>query len=165
MAKYAKVKENTEAYDLLYKIWNYTKKWDEHNEEIEEFLGFKSNKSLYYNVNNLVIDRTYLPDEWEPQFKKNTYPAEAKTKSKLRLAWIELCKRLGLETYSVRDFSFKYGLYFNKVTLHNMNDEYYLEFRDEGVEVSSFKFDWIDEIEEPKFLRIKADFLENQKSA
>jgi hypothetical protein len=39
--KVLKVKKNTEAWELLYKIFHYHKKWSNHKSEIEEFLGFE----------------------------------------------------------------------------------------------------------------------------
>src|SRR5690348_13060425 len=97
MEKYIKIKKGTKAWNLFNEHWTFPNKWTANKEIIEKFLGFPMQDNLFYDVGALIIERKVLPVEWESQFKKNSYPAEAKATSKINKEWLKMCKELGLE--------------------------------------------------------------------
>ncbi|MCR8979498.1 hypothetical protein [Brevibacillus laterosporus] len=162
MGTYARIKPETEAWDLMNKIFTSKEKWIENREEIESFLGFPMDGNLYININYLVIERKMVKPEWEMEFRKNSHPAVTKVKSKLRKQWVDLCKRLGLEAYQTSDFYFKFGLWGTPSLYHSINSDYFIEF-DGDVDLGPHE--WAEEVNEPEFLRLRADWIEKSNSS
>jgi len=170
MSKYIKVKPNTEAWNLFNKLWTYKDKWVDNRASIEEFLGFSMQDSLYFNIENLTIKRHALPKEWEIQFKKNADPAEAKKNSELNKGWIALCRQLGLTVTHTHEISFPLGIW-NLVECFYppMNGDYYFSTKEDHNRSKSssdemLNAEWVEEVDEPTYLRIRADFLEKDKN-
>ncbi|MDN9011084.1 hypothetical protein [Brevibacillus laterosporus] len=162
MGTYVRIKPETEAWDLMNKIFTFQEKWVEHREEIESFLGFSIDGNLYFDINDLVIDRKMVKPEWEKEFKKNSHPAVTKARSKLGKQWIDLCKRLGLEVYRTSDFYIKFGFWGTSSKYHSINSDYFVEF-DKDVDLGPRE--WAEEISELEFLRLRADWIEKSNSS
>ncbi|TPG74007.1 hypothetical protein EEL32_25460 [Brevibacillus laterosporus] len=161
MGTYARIKRETEAWELMNNIFTFQEKWVAHREEIEAFLGFPMEGNLYWNIHSLVIDRKMVKPEWEKEFRKNTHPATTKSKSKLRQQWIDLCKRLGLEVYLTEDFALTYGLWGMTTPLHSIDGSYFVEFK-RDFDLSHYE--WAEKVDEPEFLRLRADWIEKVNS-
>src|SRR2546428_3142511 len=127
--KYTKIKQGTEAWELANKIFTFKDAWAKNETRISEFLGFPMDGNIAFQVDNLWADsqiiKKHRPD-WEKEFKKCDYGiTSTKAASKLKKEWVALCKELGLETYKVRDFSWKYSLIFiGNMEYHKYDDEY-----------------------------------------
>jgi hypothetical protein len=171
METYIKVKPNTDAWNLFNELWTYKEKWINNKEDIENFLGFPMSDGLYFDITQLMVERKALPEKWEDQFKKNSYPAVAKMKSKVNKEWVELCKKLELKVVKTSDVAIPLGV-FGSVDKYfaPMNGEYYFQARKD---VSSSwdkvddwsKLDWAEVIKESDFLRVRAAWLEaNEKN-
>lgn len=166
--KYAKIKQGTPAWELMNKIFTYHRVWGEHQQEISEFLGFPMDGNIAFQVSNLWVAPKALREhrpEWLKEFKKSEHEiTSAKANSKIKKEWVALCGKLGLETYTTRDFSFKFGLAFmGNIEFHNMEGEYLVAIDNDKFDFSTH--DWAEIIDEPTFLRMRADFLDKQKSA
>lgn len=156
-----RVKENTEAWEIINKVFTYQLKWLEHKKEIEEFLGFEMHDVLYYDNSKLMLKPSAVKEEWKDQFKKDSYPAVAKSKSKINKEWIKLCKDLGLEVHEIHEFSIKYALIGLGCTYHSIDGNYYIEIKQREFDTS--RYDWSEVISEADFLRVKADFVEKEE--
>ncbi|OMD66033.1 hypothetical protein BSK62_13275 [Paenibacillus odorifer] len=164
--KIVKIKNGTEAWDLMDKIFNYTKVWEKNEQEISEFLGFPMNKNIAFQTTSLYVTpeaiEQYRP-EWDKEFKKQDGELrQVKKNSKLLKQWNELCEKLDLVVYRTYDFSIKYGFISGR-TFHHYGEGYHISFDNDDTDIS--KFDWAEEISEPEFLRIKADYLEKVEKA
>lgn len=161
MSTYLRVKENTDAWTRFNDVWTWEDKWVENQKELEAFLGFDYEKNLYLDCETLTIDPRVLPDEWNEQFKKNSHPAVAKKTSKINKEWVELCEKLQLKVYnSTRHISFPLDVYGKIETLYPPMDGVFYCKQKNGKPVDWKIYDWIEEVNEVDFLRIRADWLE-----
>lgn len=162
--KIVKIKNGTDAWELMDKIFNYTKVWAKNEQEISEFLGFPMNGNIAFQTTGLYVTpeaiEKYRP-EWDKEFRKQDGDLrQLKKNSKLFKQWIELCKKLELVVYRTWDFSMKYG-FIDGRTFHHYGDEYHISFDNDDTNISNYE--WAEEISESEFLRIKADYLEKKE--
>jgi hypothetical protein len=174
--KYYKVKKGTKQWDCFNRFWTFEDKWMENKDKIDQLIGCPMEKNLRLATDALYLDNP--PEHLESQFKKwhKDFGYEAKKNSQINKLWINLAKDLGLEVYRQFDFLGDLGLLFtdNKIDSFSpqMNNEYYFSVdenkKDKGHhrdKIDWSTIDWVEEVDEPTFLRIRADWLEQQKSA
>lgn len=163
MPNYYHAKEG-KAQSMLDGLFNYPKTWSKNQKEINEFLGFDMNKNVQANVNHLIVTRSVLEKhrpEWLPMFRKKGNPAESLVNSKVNKAWKEMTKRLGVEVVDSMDVCFTLGLYGIPGHYERVEDMYFFvtdTTLSDNVLAYGFTL-----MEEPAFLRMKADFLEKSK--
>lgn len=163
MTRYFKVRENTREIELFHKLWTFPIRWNEIKPKIDELLGCDSHDNVAMNVTELYM--TNPPDHLREQFSKRPDKQgfyRAKSKSKIEQQWIQFVKINGLTEYSSSRLVWDLNIPSNHGnaigTLYPvMNGDYYFKLR-EGREWG--EYDWAVEVDEPTFLRIRADWLE-----
>lgn len=162
MKKYFKVIEDTKAWRLFHKLWTHQDKWFENKEEIERVIGCEMDKNLIVATKTLMLANP--PEHLRTQFKKNPNSFgsyEAKKNSEVRKEFLELIDKLGLEEYNAVFLSWELDIPdgargYQKTYHPPMNGEYF--FSVDGGDWSECK--WCKEVDEPTFLRLRADWLE-----
>jgi hypothetical protein len=172
--KYYKVKLRTKQWDCFHKYWTFEDKWKEHKEEIEHLIESDWIENLLLRTESLCLENP--PEHLKSQFKKwnKDYKYEAKKNSSINIAWLELVNKLGLEVYTHGKLFGDIGVLFRthgmKTLYPIMGSDYYFAVDQDKLNsvTNSLNWsenEWVEEVDEPTFLRIRADWLEQDKSA
>jgi len=171
MSKVFKIKPDTKEWELFHKLWTFEDVWREKMGDIEKLLGCSVDRNLAVNTHTLLMKNP--PEHLRDQFSKRADKEgfyRAKSKSAIQKQWTDFCKVYNLEAFTPYDLIWRLGL----PSIEDMNafksfyplmeGDYYFELR-EGKNWSGYS--WAIEVDEPSFLRIKANWLEekNKQSA
>lgn len=167
MSRFFKVKSGTKEWELFHKLWTFEDMWRDKMSDIEKLLGCNPDKNLAVSTHTLLMKSP--PEHLRDQFSKRADRDgfyKAKSRSAIQEKWTDFCKVNQLEAFSAHNLIWKLGLpSFEDMNAFKcfyplMEGDYYFELR-EGRGWSGYS--WAIEVDEPSFLRLKANWLE-QKS-
>lgn len=176
MPKVFEIIKGTEAYQSIDKIFNRNKQYTkEFREEFRAKIGVEWENNCSSNVHQLLLE--HIPEGTEDQFQKTEKLGRdccfrvAKVKSKLNKAYLELIKKYNIVDYRLMDFILQHiGVATSSKVLKQASrafDRYFLELNEDCPEWAIEelnKKDFLKEISEPEFLRLRADYLESLES-
>ncbi|USG64004.1 hypothetical protein NDK47_17800 [Brevibacillus ruminantium] len=165
MKRYFKVQPGTREWELFNKLWTYQDKWLKLKPTMDKLLGCDVDKNLATNSRELYMASP--PKHLQDQFTKNPDKEgfyRAKSNSNIQKQWKEFVKIYELEDYNITMLIWDLGISISdmnaiKAAYPLMNDDYYFELREKNQWEG---YTWAIEVDEPTFLRVRADWLESQ---
>ncbi|MGG3012278.1 hypothetical protein ABEO98_22690 [Brevibacillus parabrevis] len=165
MIRYFKVLAGTREWELFNKLWTYQDKWIELTPQIEKLLGCNIDKNLATNSRDLYLANP--PKHLKEQFTKNPDKEgfhRAKSNSNIRKQWLDFVKAYGLNDYNISRLIWDLHIPTSdmnaiRTAYPMMKGDYYIDLR----ESNTWKgYEWAVEVDEPTFLRVRADWLEGR---
>lgn len=170
MKRFFKVKKETREWDLFNKLWTLQDSWLAIKDKLDAFFGCDIHHNLAVSIHELYMSDP--PEHLRDQFSKNPDRQgyyRAKSNSKIHKQWLEFAKVHQLEDYNTNRLIWDLEIPSQdmnaiKAFYPMMNGEYYFELREEK---SWAGYSWAIEVDEPTFLRLRANWLEekNKKPA
>jgi hypothetical protein len=156
----------------IHKVFNWDKQFtDEFQKEFKEQIGVEFNGNCSTNPHRLLLER--IPEGQEKQFCKELQTGKkcmfyvARENSKLNKAFKALIEKYNIQEYRILHFSLQYiehsaGLaikeysqVFERYFIHLKNDY------DERLLPFFRSAEWLKEIPESEYLRLRADYLDH----
>ncbi|NOU54943.1 hypothetical protein HN020_09300 [Brevibacillus borstelensis] len=164
MPRYFKVLSGTKEWGLFNKLWTFQDGWLTIKNKLDDFFGCDIHKNLATNIHELYMKNP--PDHLRDQFSKNPDKQgfyRAKSNSSIRKKWLEFVKAHQLEDYNTTRLLWELEISTDdmnaiKAFYPMMDGDYYFELR-EGKKWTGYS--WAVELDEPTFLRLRADWLES----
>lgn len=159
---YFRVKPMTPEHEICKENTAAGKRWIERLKEIREFVGLEK---FDFECSQSQLGISEVPEHLKSQFLKNPVGKmyRAKLNSKINKQWIQFCEERNLHevgSYWIAQQLKVRGLYSVFYAL-NVGDEYYFEVTCGGYEIDHWRgLNYLEELTEPQYLRIKADYLE-----
>lgn len=163
-----KVLPETKEHELAYNIWHYVEAWkeDDFENEFREVIGVGCDKNLVMWPH--VLQLKEIPEGTRDQFKKDkvdgggTRVYEAKVRSPLNKAFLEIVKKYDLKYYEYSEFVWRFErLHSRGMVLHPFNHATEFCIQMEKIKPEAwnyFKFHpSLEEISETEFYTWKAE--------
>jgi hypothetical protein len=162
MEKAYKFKRDSRQYQVLIEHHEKLNKWcdPEVLEKVSEFLGCKTGLSEEHGIysDSYQLTMRNPPKHLMTNFKKDG--EHCKIATKINRDWQKLCETLGLKTVRQHDLAWELGWIFGDKAckIHHIGDDYYVEPNGGTFD----KDDFLEPIDMPTFLRIRADWEEKR---
>jgi hypothetical protein len=167
------IKQGTKQHEDIEKVFHWHEAFSnpEFISEFKQRIGVKPNKNCATDTSRLLL--VYIPDGSREQFCKEQVRGEnclfyaAKGTSPLNKAYLDLIKKFQIVEYRLFHFcmsNFSVDVSNGFKTFYPINDRYFAETRGKlsDYQINTMKSkDFLVEVPEHEFLRLRADFMES----
>lgn len=163
MARYLKVKKNTELHEEFLKYATDIELLEKTKGKMEEFLKCEVNGNMAHST---YLSLRSVPEELESEFRKRPDRhgfRAVKARSKFKKEWDKFIQEIGIEFRDIRQIIFKFGLSsaFGRPALsryYKMNDDFYFEAEEQKYDDEKVHED-MEFITEIEFMELRTSFL------